>query len=47
VAKAAPVEARPVTRAKAAPQTEGGFDFDLGGASDDDLDGRFKRRDAA
>ncbi len=47
VAKAAPVEARPVTRAKAAPQTEGGFDFDLGGASDDDLDARFKRRDAA
>ena len=42
-----PVSARPVARPKAAPQTEGGFDFDLGGVSDDDLDGHFKRRDAA
>ena len=43
----APEEARPLPRPKAAPQAEGGFDFDLGGASDDDLDARFKRRDAA
>ena len=47
VAKAAPAQTRPAPRAKAAPQVEGGFDFDLGGVSDDDLDARFKRRDAA
>lgn len=47
VVKAAPAEMRPVTRAKAAPKVEGGFDFDLGGESDDELDARFKRRDAA
>lgn len=40
-------ESRPTPRPKAAPQTENGFDFDLGGTSDDDLDARFKRRDAA
>ncbi|PLL12626.1 methyl-accepting chemotaxis protein [Tabrizicola sp. TH137] len=43
----APVEARPAARAKAAAPVEGGFDFDLGHESADDLDARFKRRDAA
>ena len=47
VAKPTVAAARPAARTKAAPQTEGGFDFDLGGVSDDDLDARFKRRDAA
>ena len=47
-AKAAPAPSRPATApAKAAAPVEGGFDFDLGGVSDDDLDARFKRRDAA
>ena len=46
VAKKTP--SRSVSDAVRAPsQAEGGFDFDLGGASDDDLDARFKRRDAA
>ena len=45
--KAAPTETRPALKAKPASQVEGGFDFDLGGVSDDDLDARFKRRDAA
>jgi len=40
---------RPAPRPKAVQQqqTEGGFDFDLGGRPDDDLDARFRRRDAA
>ena len=40
-------EMRPVARAKAAAPVEGGFDFDLGDMAQDDLDARFKRRDAA
>lgn len=48
VAKAKPhAEMRPVARAKAAAPVEGGFDFDLGETAQDDLDARFKRRDAA
>ena len=41
------VEQRAAARAKTAAPVEGGFDFDLGDTAQDDLDARFKRRDAA
>lgn len=46
-ARSRAAEARPAPRAKPAAPTEGGFDFDLGGEPGDDLDARFKRREAA
>lgn len=47
-AKTAPPAPRSGTATAKVPQpVEGGFDFDLGAAPDDDLDTRFKRRDAA